>query len=142
MNMYDIVVPLAIASSKEAEERFKFLNKIPYRMRMRDVRTIHLNFGRTTGKSDYIKRHATNEDMVVSPNRFITQVLLEKSRYKIRRGRIISVPNFDLLKYRGIEPIRNLYIDEPRIAFERYNFNLGLFLDRNPVSGHIIMLGE
>lgn len=77
--------------------------------------TIWLSFGRQTGKTFYIMRHAQENDLVIVGHNATRKYMLNTA---IRPLNVLTGADFKRGKSYGVNrPIRTVWIDEPLITF-------------------------
>lgn len=147
-NNFDKAVKMLIKQNQENRKNFhsKIYDFNFPSMFISELCTVHVNIGRATGKTQFIKNNATKDDLVIAYSRNVYEDC-SKHNYHILFAQGSNISHFtDAI--RGLR-IKNIYIDEPELVCktlgikleEIYNiiWNRHLFIDEIPT---FILLGK
>ena len=134
---FNKIMELIIKENLLARKRFALrIQDVNYLEYLQEMCTIHVDFGRATGKTEYIVDHANIHDLIVVATSAMKK-LME------RRSPIASIMTCQEVLLRVGTNFEIIYIDEPHLVFRSEN-TLLLYnaLSNSSIKQTFILLGR
>ena len=113
--MLSSIICLAVEANKKNRELYKHTKEVYHKSDwLQNFCTIHIDIGRGSGKTEYIKNNLTEKDVVLC-----NSVNAKREILGDNKNMKIFYEESDLI---GISlNVENIYIDEPDLVFEYFN---------------------
>ncbi len=136
---YEHLLEWLIELNKENRSKFeREALSIPLLDFVMEFGTVKLDIGRAVGKTQFIKNHATSNDLILT---FGQKQAFEFA--KETRASVFSDFNVLFEKLRGsTKSFETIYIDEPHLTFRNESMNLVLLKLINNINQTIVILGK
>lgn len=76
--------------------------------------TVHVNAGRRSGKTQYIKKHATSDDVVIVPDQNYKRIVFGG----FNDARVLTIDEVFCME--RLPKCNRIYVDEPQLCFKSH----------------------